>query len=74
MSRSWLRPLGTFDLVFWTVVLCISLVVVVQASGDGDGWKLFYACLLALTSGVWLVRILWARRGQRRQDNQQPLP
>ncbi len=61
--------------MFWTVVMCLALVaVVVHAFGDGDGEKLFYACLLVLTSGVWLVRILLARRGQRRQDNGQPLP
>jgi hypothetical protein len=56
MSRSWLRPLGTFDLVFWTVVMCLALVAVVvhafrdrDGDGDGDGEKLFYACVLFLT-------------------------
>ncbi len=72
MSRSWLRPLGAFDLVFWTVILCISLVVGVQALGDDDGWKLFLSALLIFTSAVWLVRIFWARRGHRQQDEHEP--
>ncbi|MGY2082988.1 hypothetical protein [Blastococcus sp. SYSU DS0539] len=73
MSRSWLRPFGTFDLLFWTVVLCISLVVGVQSLGNGDGWKLFMSTMLVLTSGVWLVRIFWARREHRRQEDHRPL-
>ena len=73
MSRSWLRPLGTFDLVFWTVVWCVSVVAVVRALGDDDGWKLFISGLLLLTSSVWLVRIFYARRERKRQVDHQPL-
>ena len=74
MSRSWLRPLGTFDLVLWTVVLCVSVVAVVRALGHDDGWQLFFSGLLLLTSWVWLVRIFYARRERTREADHQPLP
>ena len=74
MSKSWLRPLGTFDLVFWTVVLCVSMVAVVRALGDDDGWQLFISGLLLLTSSVWLGRIFHARRERTRQADHEPLP
>ncbi|WP_454555453.1 hypothetical protein [Geodermatophilus nigrescens] len=58
--------------MFWTVILCISLIVGAQAIGDDDGWKLFLSALLIFTSGVWLVRIFRARQGHRRQEEREP--
>jgi hypothetical protein len=80
MSRSWLRPFGTFDLVFWPVVWCVSVIAVVRALGDGDDDDddddddLLISSLLLLTSSVRLVRIFHARRERTGQANDQPLP
>jgi hypothetical protein len=75
VSRSWLRHLGPFDLVLHTVVLCVSLVALVRALGNDDGYLLFISVAWLFTSSVWLVRIHLARRRRRRdQDDHQPSP
>ena len=69
------RPFGTFDLIFWIVILSVWLVTGVWALVSGDGWKLFLAVVWVLTSGVWLGRILWSRRRDRREAAPaEPLP
>ncbi len=59
-------PFGIFDLIFYSVILSVWLVTGVWALVNGDGWKLSPAVAWVLISGVWLGRIPWSRRRDRR--------